>query len=85
MTEQEKSKELDFEKALERLEAIVREMEAGSLDLDKMMKRFEEGMELVKLCTERLNEVEKKIEILVKKGDRTVAEPFEPPAEYKGG
>ncbi len=72
-----KTESPNFEKALERLEAIVGEMEAGSLELDKMMTRFEEGMGLVKFCTAKLNEVEKKIEILVKKSDRTVAEPFD--------
>ncbi len=70
----------NFEKALERLETIVGEMDTGSLELDMMMKRFEEGMGLVKFCSQKLNEVEKKIEILVKKGDETVAEPFSTPA-----
>ena len=71
------SSEPTFEKALERLETIVGEMEAGSLSLDKMMKSFEEGMGLIKFCTEKLNEVEKKIEILVKKDGQTTAEPFD--------
>ncbi len=76
-----KTESPNFEKSIERLETIVEEMEAGSLELDKMMTRFEEGMGLVKFCTAKLNEVEKKIEILVKKGDHTVAEPFDQPEE----
>lgn len=70
-------KQPGFEKSLERLETIVREMESGELSLEKMMKNFEEGMGLVKVCSGKLNEVERKIEMLVKKGEETVAEPFE--------
>ena len=73
-------KQPNFEKALERLETIVQEMEGGALSLEKMMKDFEEGMALIKFCAETLNEVERKIEILVKKNGQVAAEPFEPPA-----
>ena len=71
-------KKIDFEKSLERLEAIVKEMESGELSLEQMIKHFEEGSKLVKLCAGKLNEVEQKIEKLVKKGDELAAEPFEP-------
>lgn len=66
-----------FEKALARLEKLVQEMESGKLSLDKMMTCFEEGVGLVTFCNKKLNEVERKIELLVKKGDKVVAEPFE--------
>ena len=69
-------KQPGFEKSLERLEMIVREMESGELGLEKMMKHFEEGMSLVGICSAKLNEVEHKIELLVKKGGATVTEPF---------
>ena len=66
-----------FEKALARLEEIAAEMESGDLGLEKMVAAFEEGQKLVKLCSSKLNEVEKKIEVLVKKSDGAVeAEPF---------
>ena len=52
-------------------------MESGELSLEKMMAGFEEGTGLVKLCTRRLNEVEKRIEKLVKKDGEVVTEPFE--------
>ncbi len=74
-------KNLPFEKALERLEAIVEEMEAGNMSLEKMMKNFEEGMELVGYCSKKLNEVEKKIEVLLKKGEELTTEPFTPEDE----
>jgi exodeoxyribonuclease VII small subunit len=77
MAEKKSDKGPDFEKALARLEAIVAEMEGGKLSLEKTVAHFEEGTGLVKYCTEKLNEVERKIEILAKKGDQLVAEPFE--------
>jgi len=67
---------LSFEKAMERLDKIVAEMESGSLPLETMISRFEEGRGLIDVCTKKLNEIEKKVEILVKKGEQTVAEPF---------
>lgn len=73
-------KPVDFEKSLERLEAIVEEMESGELSLEQMIKHFEEGSKLVTICSGKLNEVEQKIEKLVKKGDELTAEPFEPQA-----
>lgn len=68
--------EVSFEKALGRLETIVSEMESGKLSLEDMMKRFEEGQSLVKLCSSKLNQVERRIEILVKEGDAITTEPF---------
>jgi exodeoxyribonuclease VII small subunit len=65
-----------FEQALERLETIVGEMEGGALSLEDMMARFEEGQALVKVCSEKLNQVERRIEILMKEGDKVVAKPF---------
>lgn len=66
-----------FEKALATLEEIVLKMESGALPLEKMMEQFEEGMRLISICSAKLNEVERKIEIMVKKGDQVVTEPFE--------
>ena len=71
-------KPVDFEKSLERLETIVDEMENGSLTLEQMIKHFEEGSKLVALCSAKLNEVEQKIEKLVKKGGELTTEPFNP-------
>ena len=70
-----------FEQALARLETLVKEMEGGALSLDRMMACFEEGSRLVKVCETKLNEVEKKIEILVKKGDEKTTQPFDPGAD----
>jgi exodeoxyribonuclease VII small subunit len=68
---------INFEKAMERLDKIVGEMEGGALSLEEMIARFEEGQSLIKFCSVKLNEVEKKVEMLVKKGGEMRAEPFE--------
>ncbi len=52
-------------------------MEGGELSLDDLIKRFEEGQKLVAVCGRKLNEVERKIELLVSKGDTVEAQPFE--------
>lgn len=67
----------NFEKSLGRLEELVDEMEGGELSLEVMIKHFEEGTKLVGLCTKKLNEVEQKIEKLVKKDGELKAVPFE--------
>jgi len=67
----------DFEKSLKRLEEIVDEMESGELSLEKMILSFEEGSKLVTVCTDKLDEVERKIEKLVKKDGKIDVEPFE--------
>ncbi len=69
--------ELRFEQALERLEAIVSEMEDGDLELETMISRFEEGRQHLKFCAAKLNEVERRIEMLVKKDDDVTLEPFD--------
>jgi exodeoxyribonuclease VII small subunit len=73
---------MGFEAALKRLETIVEEMESGETNLDTMIASFEEGQKLVKFCTDKLNEVEKKIEKIVKDGSGGVTvEPLQLTAE----
>jgi exodeoxyribonuclease VII small subunit len=66
-----------FEDALARLEAIVRELEEADLPLERSLTVFEEGVRLSRLLHERLNEAERKVEVLMKNedGDK-VAVPF---------
>ena len=69
---------MSFEKALERLEAIVEKLESEELGLDASLAFFEEGIGLSRVCQERLAEVERRVEIVMKvaRGEyRTV--PFE--------
>ena len=76
--------ELNFERAMERLETIVEQMESGKLALEDLIVRYEEGMNLVKVCQERLATAEQKIEIIARNnaGKPTVKK-FEPEADAK--
>ena len=58
------SNELTFETALARLEQIVRALESGNVPLEDLIKLFDEGTSLVKLCTERLDKAEEKVKLL---------------------
>jgi len=59
-----------FEEAMEKLQEIVHHLEAGNLPLEESLQKFEEGMKLIDFCEKKLNEVEKKIQVLIKEGDR---------------
>ena len=74
--------EPNFEGAMERLEGIVEQMESGKLPLEDLIVRYEEGMNLVKICQERLANAEQKIEIIARNsaGKATVKD-FEPTPE----
>ncbi len=68
----------EFEKSFQQLEAIVRRLELEELPLDESLQLFEEGIRLSRFCHQRLEEVEKKIELILAdaKGEPRV-EPFE--------
>ncbi|MEO5720721.1 MAG: exodeoxyribonuclease VII small subunit [Chthoniobacterales bacterium] len=73
------SPELNFEAAMDRLEAIVEQMESGEMQLEELIVRYEEGMKLVKTCQERLASAEQRIEIITKNhAGKPVVQPFEP-------
>jgi exodeoxyribonuclease VII small subunit len=72
----------EFEKALARLEEVVKRLESTDLSLDEAMKLFEEGVKLSRECQRQLEEAEGRVEILLKKADgKIAAEPFEPEEE----
>jgi len=74
--------ELNFEAAMDRLEAIVEQMEGGKMPLEDLIVRYEEGMKLVKVCQERLASAEQRIEIITRNhAGKPVVKPFEPKAE----
>jgi exodeoxyribonuclease VII small subunit len=68
----------DFEKSFQQLEAVVKRLESEELPLDESLQLFEEGIRLSRFCHQRLEEVEKKIELILAdaKGEPRV-EPFE--------
>jgi exodeoxyribonuclease VII small subunit len=66
MAAKEKKK---FEDAVGELERVVEQLESGELSLEDSLTAFENGVRLVKLCNQKLTEVERKIELLVKDKD----------------
>jgi exodeoxyribonuclease VII small subunit len=71
--------EMPFEEALKRLEAIVRDLEGGDLPLEESLKIFEEGVRLTRHCARKLDEAERKVEILLKdKKGKRAPRPFRP-------
>ena len=70
-----------FEDALNKLEKIVSKLEEGDIPLEESLKLFEEGIRLSRFCNQKLDEAEKKVEILLK-GKNGVLKPrsFDPSA-----
>jgi exodeoxyribonuclease VII small subunit len=64
-----KKKEISFEEAFRKLEAIVEILEKGESTLDEATKAFEKGMKLVEICSKRLNEAETRLQKLVRGED----------------
>ena len=58
--------ELKFEESLKKLEKIVEDLEKGDLTLDEALKKYQEGIELSRACSQRLESAKKKIEVLSK-------------------
>jgi exodeoxyribonuclease VII small subunit len=58
------TKKNNFEQAMSRLEELVNELESGEIQLDDMLKKYEEGAELIKICLARLDKAEKQIKKL---------------------
>ncbi len=66
-----------FEDALTRLEKITDELEDGNLSLESSLKKFEEGIKLAEFCNTKLEEAQKKVDILLKKDGKLTSVPFE--------
>ena len=65
----------DFEAALNELEGIVKKLEDGELTLENSLALYERGVELSRFCHARLEDAEKRIEILNERGDIKPAPP----------
>ncbi|MDH3390831.1 MAG: exodeoxyribonuclease VII small subunit [Desulfobulbaceae bacterium] len=62
-------KKKSFEDELEKLEKITKELEEGDLSLEESLKHFDEGVKLAEYCNSKLSDAQRKVEILLKKGD----------------
>jgi exodeoxyribonuclease VII small subunit len=72
-----------FESCLEQLEKVVNELEAGDLTLERSLELFERGMGLSESCRKQLEEAETRVELLIRKEGKIVAEPFRPESAEK--
>ncbi|MFF2090241.1 exodeoxyribonuclease VII small subunit [Paenibacillus sp. NPDC058174] len=80
----EAANELSFEEAMEQLEQIVEQLESGDVPLEKAIDLFQQGMKLSQLCGGKLEQVEKKIELLIESEQGFQKKPFAPVNEDKG-
>ncbi len=71
----------NFEQGLSDLESVVKELESGDLPLEKAIQVFERGVALSDRCRKELEDAETRVEILLKRGDKTEPAPFDPTKE----
>jgi exodeoxyribonuclease VII small subunit len=67
-----------FERSLDELETVVRELEGGDLPLERSLELFERGMGLSDSCRKQLEAAETRVEMLIRKEGKLTAEPFRP-------
>lgn len=68
--------ELSFEEAMAELETIVGQLEDGDVPLEKAIDLFQKGMRLSQMCSQKLEQVEQKIEMIVEEGGELKRRPF---------
>ena len=74
----EEKKEVAFESALKKLESIVESLENGEISLEEALKAYEEGVKMADICSKRLTEAERRVEVLMKtSGGKFKTAPFE--------
>jgi exodeoxyribonuclease VII small subunit len=79
MSETLNNEPASFEAALKELEGIVKQLETGEAKLEESLMLFERGVKLTRFCSQKLDEADKKIELLVKDPQgQYKAIPFEP-------
>lgn len=73
-----RTEEPSFDATLSELESIVQKMEQGDLPLEEALKQFEQGITLVRLAQQKLDQAEQKVQILLSEGGHERLEPFSP-------
>ncbi len=84
MSDAEAEAEPTFEQCLERVETVVRELEAGQIPLAASLARYEEGIRALKTCQEMLDRAEAKIELLTRGPDGEPSTAPMPPHDSRG-
>jgi exodeoxyribonuclease VII small subunit len=72
-----------FEASLDELEKVVKQLEAGDLSLERSIELFERGVNLSDTCRKQLEDAETRVEMLIRKEGKIVAEPFRPEKSEK--
>jgi exodeoxyribonuclease VII small subunit len=67
----------NFEKAMERLEEITADLESGEPSLEKAIKLYTEGLEIARLCSDQLDDAEKKIRVITEKNNDIIETDFD--------
>jgi exodeoxyribonuclease VII small subunit len=76
MAKEKEAAVLSFEEAMDQLEQLVAKLENGDVPLEKAIDLFQEGMKLSHLCSQKLEQVERKIEMLVEENGVLSKKPF---------
>jgi exodeoxyribonuclease VII small subunit len=69
LNEKEPAAPLSFEEGMERLESLVKRLEQGNLPLEDSLAAFEEGVGVLRVLHEKLGEVERRVEVLMRDAD----------------
>lgn len=79
MTEEwaKREEELTFEEAMEQLEQIVKQLENGDAPLEQAIQLFQQGIQLSKLCHDKLEQVEQQVQLLLEEEGKLVEKPFQ--------
>lgn len=72
---------INFEDAMNQLEEIVSQLERGDVPLEQAIELFQKGMQLSQVCSQKLSQVERKIEMIVESDGEIVKKPFNPLSE----
>ena len=70
------NKEITFEKAIAELQSVVEKLEAGKVALEDSLALYERGVELVKICNDRLDTAQQRVSAVRSGGDEVSVEPF---------
>jgi exodeoxyribonuclease VII small subunit len=81
MVKEKEITKLSFEEAMDQLEQLVAKLENGDVPLEQAIDLFQEGMKLSHLCSQKLEQVERKIEMLVEENGTLSKKPFISAAE----
>jgi exodeoxyribonuclease VII small subunit len=81
MVKEKEITKLSFEEAMDQLEQLVAKLENGDVPLEQAIDLFQEGMKLSHLCSQKLEQVERKIEMLVEENGALSKKPFISAAE----